>query len=139
MNKMIWSDDYSVGNKTLDEQHQKILCLINTLQEHVNHSVEHKVITETLYEMIKYSNQHLGYEESLLNELGYSGLGEHKKSHYHYLQKIAEIAIEASDELKDQVAFEELLLFLQSWWTNHVLVEDMEYKAFLESKNCSEE
>jgi len=129
MEKISWSDKYSVGYKDIDNQHMKIIQLINTLIENKNASVNSKVMEDILSELLKYSSQHLAYEENLLMSLEYPECIEHKELHKEYVDTMSEYTIDAiSNKSIDTSIF---LKFLKYWWTEHILKEDMKFKPFL--------
>ena len=66
MDKIIWSKDFSVGCEAIDEQHKKIVELINILIVHHNASVHSETIAYVINELMLYSLHHLEYEEKLL-------------------------------------------------------------------------
>jgi len=132
LEKIIWKDEFSVGNKALDDQHKIIVKNINELSEHSEKSTYTECITRILNEIYKYVHIHLEYEELLLEKLDYPEVEEHKKCHLEYHETVAEILVKASSH--DESSITEMLNFLIHWWKNHILIEDMAYKPFLESK-----
>jgi len=131
MDKIIWSKDFSVGNILIDEQHKKIVELINILIVHHNASVHSETLAYVINELMLYSQHHLECEEKLLEELQYPELSQHKKVHLKYKKKVTDIAMKVTNYDKEMPV--ELLEFLKDWWFNHILKEDMAYKPFLEN------
>lgn len=129
MQKISWSDKFSVGFESIDNQHAKIIQLINTLIEHQNDSMDSKIMVDTIAELLKYSSQHLEYEEKLLKSLEYPEYTQHKEFHVEYVEVIAGYSIEAitTKNMSPTVFME----FLKHWWTEHILKEDMKFKPFL--------
>jgi len=129
MDKISWSDKFSVGLKSIDEQHIKIIELINTLIEHQNAPLDSDIMMDTITKLLKYSSQHLEYEEKLLKSLEYPVYKEHKELHSEYVETISGYTIEAINSKKiDVIVF---LNFLKHWWSEHILIEDMKFKPFL--------
>ena len=133
MDKIIWSKDFSVGNIFIDEQHKKIVELINILIVHHNASVHSETLAYVINELMLYSQHHLEYEEKLLEEYQYPELSQHKKVHLKYKKEVADIAMKVANYDKEMPV--ELLEFLKEWWFNHILKEDMAYKRFLENNS----
>ncbi|SCA56135.1 putative Hemerythrin-like metal-binding domain-containing protein [Candidatus Terasakiella magnetica] len=123
---------HSVGNDKLDEQHKMLLNLINQLfvQSSVLVNPEHdKGYGFILDALMKYVDGHLAYEESLLEQIGYADLDNHKIAHQKFLDKVQSLSLESADEgLK-----KDLVHFLMNWWENHIMTEDMKYKPFVEA------
>jgi hemerythrin-like metal-binding protein len=135
MKKIIWTDDFSVGVNSIDEQHKKIIELINTLINLKNESVESQKIYNVLQEMMLYAQKHLDYEESMLEEHGYPNLMQHASVHVKYIKRVSELSFAIMAQ--DNQAPEKLLLFLQDWWVHHILYDDMQYRSFCEQKEVS--
>jgi hemerythrin len=132
MNKIVWTNDYSVGVHSLDEQHKKIIELINILIEHHNDSVDSETVFNVLQEMMKYAQQHLDDEEQLLEGNDYPDLMRHTSVHIAYLEKVSEFSFEVMAHNNNVST--QLLEFLKDWWIHHILHEDMKYRPFFELK-----
>lgn len=68
-NQIIWSDHFSVGYKELDDQHFKIISLINKLHESGFSLSPEEVDSGVLKEMVRYAKLHLSFEEILLKNV----------------------------------------------------------------------
>lgn len=132
MKKIVWKDEFSVGVEALDRQHQQIIEIINSLISKPRIFLRFQNISSTLMELTNYVSEHFLLEERLLQENGYPNLLKHSKKHTDYSRQIADFCKESLHG-KSEVPYE-LLVFLADWWTNHILHEDMEYKAFFEEK-----
>lgn len=129
--KIVWTDDFSVGNERLDEQHFKIVSFINELIDQPDICSEAQA-SNCIGTMLAYSREHLDYEEQLLNTHGYPEAYSHAIIHQFYVKKV-ENFMKLSDQGNDQFKFE-VISFLKDWWTYHILEEDMKYRPFLEEK-----
>jgi len=61
MNKITWKDEYSIGHEEIDDQHKKIVELINELDE----SDSPEITTSIISKVNGYVRHHLDYEEQL--------------------------------------------------------------------------
>lgn len=132
MEKIVWKDEFSVGVRELDLQHQKIIKVINSLIDKPRIFAKSQTTSSALAELTNYVSEHFLLEEKLLEENGYQNLLEHSKRHTAYSKKIAEFCLGSLNK-KSEVP-SELLNFLTQWWTDHILHEDMKYKSFFEEK-----
>ncbi|MES9844035.1 MAG: bacteriohemerythrin [Candidatus Sedimenticola sp. PURPLELP] len=132
MKKIIWKDEFSVGVEELDRQHQQIIDVINTLIDKPRFLLRFQNVSSALVELTNYVSEHFLLEERLLQENGYPDLLEHSKKHTAYSKKITDLCMGSLHD-KSEVP-SELLGFLTDWWTNHILHEDMQYKAFFQEK-----
>ncbi len=127
MEKIHWvSDQYSVGNEVLDEQHMKIVNLINTLIDMVEEGHNKSDMLSVLIEMDKYASSHFSTEENMLSAVNYPGLDEQKDSHERYQEHISGWMMTSSGR-----SVAALMSFLTTWWRDHILIDDMKYKSHL--------
>ena len=132
MKKIVWEDEFSVGVEELDRQHKQIIEVINSLIDKPRIFFRSQNVSSALVDLTNYVSEHFLLEEQLLQENGYPTLLEHSKKHTLYSARVAEFCKESLAG-KSEVP-EELMDFLADWWTNHILHEDMKYKAFFEEK-----
>ncbi|MCW8962845.1 MAG: bacteriohemerythrin, partial [Gammaproteobacteria bacterium] len=83
-----WKDEYSVGIDSIDQQHRKLLNLINQLQTAVNYSTGESFEQEALDELVDYTKTHFSYEEGLLEKYEYPGYEPHKAQHIEMINKV---------------------------------------------------
>lgn len=131
-----WKDGFSVNINTIDEQHQELFKIGNSLYTIV--SLKDGVdryddIMAVLYSMRDYAIYHFDYEENLMKENGYPNFNKHKKQHDVFMAKIDSIKGEDVDEKQRKVGMD-LTVFIANWIENHILKTDMEYKDFLNGK-----
>jgi len=132
MKKIAWKNEFSVGVEELDRQHKQIIEVINSLIDKPRIFFRSQNVSAALIDLTNYVSEHFLLEERLLQENGYPTLIEHSKKHTLYSKRVTEFCKESLDR-KNEVP-NELLIFLTDWWSNHILHEDMKYKAFFEEK-----
>ena len=135
MEKIVWSDELSVGVKVLDDQHKQIIRTINKLIEKPHAAVDSITVSDALDEIRKYASQHFQLEEQLLEENGYPGLEQHKAEHKTFRLKTVELCFAAMNH-EDEVP-DTLLKYLREWLLHHILQEDMKYRSFFSGKGIS--
>lgn len=127
-----WSDKYSVNIKQIDEQHKKLVDMLNELYEAMKTGKGKEVLGKTLTELIQYVGTHFATEEKLFSTYGYPEYNAHKAEHIKLTQK----AIELQKDFQQgaPVLTVEVLGFLRDWLQNHILGTDKKYSQFLNSK-----
>ncbi len=131
MQKIIWDESFSVGVKDLDGQHEQIINVINLLITSPDRSVRSEAISEALNRLTRYSKAHFHSEEAFLAEHHYPDLQAQKDSHVIFIRQVTKLCLETMAYRTDVPGA--LLTFLRQWWIDHILNEDMKYRAFLES------
>lgn len=135
MEKIIWNNSFSVGVRKLDEQHKKIIKILNKLIETKDSTVDSEIISDTLTEMTKYASEHFESEEKLMSEYNYPDYSLHKEQHKQFKEKTVKFCMDAMS-YKATIPIE-ILTFLKEWWINHILESDMKYRTFFSQLGLS--
>lgn len=132
MNKITWTDDYSVGSKVLDEQHKQLITILNYLirsSESPDFTIHSESILKALSLLTNYAKGHFRTEEAIFSKTDYPKISEHKKHHTEFEEYIAEFGQSLNKGAEHKP--EELLTYVSDWLNNHILIEDMEFKPYL--------
>lgn len=134
MSLMVWDESYSVKIASIDEQHKKIIEMINQLGKSMNDGESEEALGRVLAQLINYTEQHFKYEEDIFERTNYPLSVEHKKEHEELKTKVMEIKDQYSQEsttvLPDKVSG-----FLRSWLINHIKGCDMKYSEHFLKNN----
>ena len=125
-----WQDNYSVGHSILDNQHKYLLKIINDLYRSMISNNLEENYGELVKELIKYTNVHFGFEEKLLEKIGFQEIKDHLVYHAEMKKKIGLLEVELKT-LEEGCL--ELLIFLKNWWLDHILQQDMRYCTLVKS------
>ncbi len=132
MEPIIWSENFSVGVPLFDEQHKGLIAMVNKIIKDPEATARSETVSDILTDLTRYVQEHFKSEENLMIEHGYPHLEQHKSQHKAYKKKVAELCIATMDGF--ETVPQDLLEYLQQWWTRHILHVDMEYKPFFEEK-----
>jgi hemerythrin len=127
-----WKDSYSVGIESIDNDHKKLIHLINNLQTAIDYKTDITFEKQTLSEVIDYTKYHFTREEGLMKDNGYPDFEPHKATHEKMIEKVSELV--KAYESGEESAIESLLNYLKSWLIKHINGTDQEYSEFLISK-----
>ncbi|MBE9568277.1 MAG: hemerythrin family protein [Proteobacteria bacterium] len=127
-----WKDDYSVGIDSIDQQHKKLLNLINQLQTAVDYSTGEQFERDALDELVDYTKTHFTYEEGLMRDNDYPGFVEHKLQHEKMFDKVSEVL--AKYEEDSDTAMSNAADYLKDWLIKHINGTDKEYSSYLIGK-----
>lgn len=122
-----WSDLYSVKNSIIDEQHKKLISIINELFTLIS-SRNNQRLEEIISDLVKYTNYHFKTEEEILDKYNYFEKDEHIKQHKQFLNQI----LEFNDDFlngKIQLKFE-VFSFLKDWLLKHIIGSDKKYMNY---------
>lgn len=87
-----WERELSVGVSSLDEQHEKMLFLLNTLHEGLMSGKGKMVLGGVLNQLVGATASHIRYEEGLLTRAGYRDEAAHRNGHAELMRQYSGIS-----------------------------------------------
>ena len=126
---MNWDEKYAVGISEIDQQHKRLIQMINDLHEALVAKRGQQALADIVGRMVDYTAYHFSTEESLMKNNGYPQYGSHKHEHEGFAAKALELKQRV--DMKSFVLTLEVLQFLREWLSNHILVNDKKYAPFL--------
>ncbi len=133
-----WDDEFVLGIHEIDEQHKKMLGIINKLYDIFENQKQddQKEINLIIHEMSDYAIYHFATEAKYLKLFGYEKIEEHIAIHNQYRAKIEDWR-KRYDESRDKLVFFEVTNFLHDWWTWHINNTDRAYVSFLKANGMN--
>jgi len=126
-----WSRSYSVGVSQMDSEHQRLIDIINKLYSAMRSGRSNDAVGTILDELIDYTKTHFAHEEKLMQESGYAGFDEQKRSHVALVSQIVEI----QQKYRAGTALgQEVMSFLKDWLINHIQGLDKKYGPAMNKK-----
>lgn len=119
-----WQENFATGIAKIDEQHQKLVVLLNKLAGHLAYGSDNILVGEVLSDLANYTKYHFKTEEAIwLKYFGDSPeFTTHQKAHNSFIEKLNDINPE--DENLETV-ITKLVGFLTNWLAYHILESDM--------------
>ncbi len=118
-----WLRAWETGVKEIDDQHKKLVEIINKLLKAQFEHKENAVLREVMIELVEYTKVHFSSEENFYEKHRFDGLQEHKAQHRVLVNQIVHILEEMRDG-KFEV-HNELTAVLKNWLIKHVLNYDI--------------
>jgi len=131
-----WSEKLSVGVRSIDDQHKKLVTLLNQLHDGMIAGKGKDVLGGVLKGLIDYTATHFKYEEDLFARTGYGNAAAHKREHADLVRRVLEIQ-RAYDEKGPAVLTIQVMNFLKDWLTLHIQGSDMDYVAHFRANGVS--
>lgn len=132
---MEWSEAFSVGVASIDEQHKKLINMLNALQFAVEQGQEGEVLHEIFEGLVLYTQKHFSFEEQLLDEHGYAQAEEHKREHKVLKDQV--MILQQRFEAGEGMLSDALLEFLRQWLSDHIQGADRDLGVHLQSRKVS--
>lgn len=136
MSAIKWSEDFSVGISSIDEQHKVLLGFINDLNKAMAAGEATIIIGEILLGLSQYTQKHFKYEEELFARYGYPNSDSHIKEHQSLLKQVSSLKIKFESDISGSLGLE-IMQFLKTWLINHIQKSDKEYSNYLIAKGVT--
>jgi hemerythrin len=119
---MTWGPQLSVGIKQIDDQHKKLIEIVNKLNDAMVAGHGRGLIGPTLTELVKYTQYPFATEERLMSLHGYEHTAEHKAEHAKLLRDVGDF--KGRFDAGNSMLSIELLRFLRDWLKGHIAGSD---------------
>jgi hemerythrin len=130
---MEWTDQFSVGVAVFDDEHKKLIAIINTLYDSVAAGADKLALQRVCDDLVDYTISHFRHEEEYFEEWGYPDAKDHVASHEALRRQVFEYRNRIRSAESSELA-SELLRFLREWLARHIMIEDRTYGHFLTQK-----
>ena len=130
-----WSPEYSVNIKTIDNQHQELVNMLNRLFIAVSMREGSNVIGGILEALRSYTKTHFSLEERLMQQANYADLEAHKLEHQKLIGELDQLCKKHLTE--DKPIYFEVLRFLKTWLKGHIKEVDTKYSIALQQARFS--
>jgi len=130
-----WSDTLSVKIRQFDDQHKKLVEMVNQLFDAMKTGKGSQVLGEILKGLISYTQSHFAAEERLMKQYGYPEFEAHKKEHNTLVMQVADLQKQFQEG--KPVLTQQVMTFLRDWLSKHIQGDDRKYGVYLNGKGVS--
>ncbi|KIX13911.1 bacteriohemerythrin [Dethiosulfatarculus sandiegensis] len=118
-----WNENLSIGDETIDKQHQELVNLLNSLEEATCQSLNTQTAEQTLDKLLNYTIEHFAAEERWMRQNGYTDMRRHIEEH----RELADKVLGLKEELKtaDKTINKEIVALIADWILDHILGSDL--------------
>jgi hemerythrin len=124
-----WSDELSVGDREIDEQHHWLVEKVNSLYYSLATRQDEDLGVTSINDLLNYAWEHFETEENLFRRIGFPEAEEHIGEHQRFAEKVSDYRTRFIAGQKP--VFPELLDFLSTWLTEHLRDMDRKYVPYL--------
>ena len=135
MSLIRWDDSLSVNVKEIDNQHKKLVDIMNKLHNAMQARESRKVLIKIIGNLASYTVDHFLTEEDYFDQFGYPEAEKHKQEHSKFANKIADFQTGFNEG--SLMLSTDIMLFLQDWLINHIQGIDREYIEFFHEHGLS--
>jgi hemerythrin len=130
---MTWNERLSVGVASLDEDHKKLVAMLNQLFDAINSGHGKEALAKILDDLIAYAKTHFAHEETFFTRTSYPQFAEHKLEHDEFTRQVLEVQQKGKNGATGTLSLE-LMNFLKNWLVDHIQGSDKKYGPHLNRK-----
>ena len=127
-----WRDSYNTGIDTVDEEHKKLVDLIEAMYTSIRDKEPKEAVEKVLTEIVEYTQIHFNNEEALMEEKEYPALEAHKTEHQSLIDEVGEYKERLLADFPD--GRQELYRFLREWLVSHIMDSDKAFGVYASEK-----
>jgi|SRR5208283_5419601 len=133
---MTWTERLSVGVGVLDDDHKKLVAMVNELYDamQAGHGREH--LGRILGELVQYTKGHFAREEAFFAKTGYPAAVPHKHEHEALTRQVIDVQQKYAAGHAATLSLD-VMHFLKDWLVNHIQRSDQSYRAHLNGKGIN--
>jgi hemerythrin len=120
-----WSDEYSIGNAEIDNQHKKLFDILNRLFDICVGKNVVETTKEVTDDLVSYTDYHFKFEEKHMRDVGYKDIDKHIVEHNFFTNEI--MFAKRRQMQNKSITDNKLIEFLSNWLIQHVTEEDRKY------------
>ncbi len=117
-----WSPMLSTGVQEIDDQHKKLIDLVNKLNDAMRSGQGKEALGTVLADLVKYTVYHFGTEERLMGQHKYADAASHLAEHKKLVQDVS--AFKAKFDSGNAMISTEIMTFLRDWLSKHIMQTD---------------
>ena len=124
MSLMTWEPSLAVGYAPIDEQHERLVDILNRLNDAMKIGKGREIIGGVLTDLADYTVYHFSFEEELMDRHGIADSAQHKALHKAFIARLK--GYKADFEAGSLAVAVDVLSFLADWLRNHFKKADTE-------------
>ena len=128
-----WNEEMNVGVAAVDDDHQKMVGLINQLYDGMQEGRDRESISVLLDHLVECCQNHFAAEDALLEKADYLDAAIHAREH----KETAAWAAKTREQFRDgtiSTISPEMLVYIKDWLFDHILDSDKLFGPYLNSK-----
>ena len=124
-----WAQDMVIDHGPIDEDHKKLVELVNTLHDATSQGRGREVVGRLLTTLIHDTADHLHKEESVMAAAGYPHLDRHKTGHQEFVDSLNDL--QRKYQAGSITVASQLSAVLRDWLSLHIRRYDKDLHHFM--------
>ena len=133
MSLMEWNDKLSVGVQLIDDDHKRLVGMVNELHDAVKAAKGKEALGKVLDGLVSYTKTHFGHEEVEMAKFKYPKAPEHIKEHVNLTKQVLDVQAKYKAG-NHAVLSMEVMAFLRDWLLKHIQASDKALGDYLKAQ-----
>ena len=125
-----WRESLSLDVKAIDDDHKKLIALLNRLHFTVLAGDDKEAVGGVLWELLQYTIRHFRREEMLMRLSGYPDYERHQRLHQALTQRVRQY-YDTFASTPSRLNANKLYEFLADWLVVHITKEDAKLAPYV--------
>jgi hemerythrin len=128
----VWKTEYLTGSLQVDQEHQELFDIVNSLHNAILQEAPYQVVQEIFNHLAAHTIEHFHTEEKLMRARRYPGFDRHKQSHDGLVSKVTTLSQQLDNHTLSLSV--KLTEFLTEWLAHHIKGEDQKMIRFFQEQ-----
>jgi hemerythrin len=129
---MNWREEYRVNVVIIDQQHRKLIELLNEMDNGLKAHRGREAVGPVLSELVTQTSAHFAFEEDLMKKFGYPAYEAHRLQHQALVKMVKDFQKRIQEG--ESSAMDDVMNVLKQWLDIHFLGTDKQYTVFFEAR-----
>jgi len=130
----VWRQDLETGNATIDNQHKRLIAVVNSLYEAYRSGKGREEVERTMEFLVGYTVKHFADEEALQRKYDYPDYHLHRQFHIDFKGTAQELSAELYRDGPTDDFIRKVYVTIGEWLVNHIKGEDFKMATYVQSK-----
>jgi hemerythrin-like metal-binding protein len=130
---MTWTEEMSVGVEALDDDHKKMIDIVNELHEGIEAGHKKEILGSVLGHLLEYTRFHFAREEEFFAQTNYPAAVAHKMEHDGMVKRVLNVHDRFNNAPVAMLDLE-LMSYLKNWLVTHIQNSDRKYQLCLNNR-----
>ena len=127
---MVWTEKLSVGVGVLDDDHKRLVGMVNELYDAMQAGHGRESLGPILDRLVQYTKVHFAREEKFFAQTSYAASEAHKGEHEALTRQVIAVQQKFHSGATATLSLD-VMQFLKNWLVNHIQGSDQKYRPHL--------
>lgn len=125
----LWTTAYAVGVPQIDEEHQRLFGLAESLHQAMLQGQGKAVLKDLLDSLVAYTWYHFAHEEELMQRVGYPEYPQHLEQHVQLRARV--LGLQQRQASGDTTMTIEIMRLIMGWVSSHIPHSDCPISGYM--------